>query len=103
TSRAPARRSRLRARRSSRAAGTEPYSKSIPSGKATTKNRRTTKTKEDYEGREYKEPRNTRKKAINQKTIQRGMALGLGVTSYGVNGYDSLFFNKDQQMYVYKI
>src|SRR5271157_4508636 len=31
------------------------------------------------------------------------MALGLGVTYYSVTSYDSLFFNQDQPMYVYKI
>ncbi len=31
------------------------------------------------------------------------MALGLGVTSYGVMRYDPLLFNKYQPMYVYKI
>ena len=31
------------------------------------------------------------------------MALGLEVTSYGLMSYDSLFFDKYQQMYVYKI
>ena len=31
------------------------------------------------------------------------MALGLGVTSYGLTSYDSLFFNKYHLMYVYNI
>ena len=31
------------------------------------------------------------------------MALGLEVTSYGLTSYDLRFFNKDQQMHIYKI
>jgi hypothetical protein len=31
------------------------------------------------------------------------MALGLGVTYYGLTSYNPPFFNKDHQMYVYKI
>src|SRR5271157_1649824 len=30
------------------------------------------------------------------------MSLGLGVTSYGLTSYESLFFNRDQQIEVYK-
>jgi hypothetical protein len=38
-----------------------------------------------------------------RKRCQERMALGLGVTYYGLTSYDSLFFNKYQQAYVYKI
>jgi len=31
------------------------------------------------------------------------MALGLGVTSYGLMSYELLLFNIDHQIYVYKI
>ena len=31
------------------------------------------------------------------------MALGLGVTSYGLTSYELLFFNTDHRMYVYTI
>jgi len=36
------------------------------------------------------------------KTELTRMALGLGVTSYGLMSYELLFFNTDHQMYVYK-
>ena len=41
--------------------------------------------------------------AIKRIRCQERMALGLEVTSYGLTSYDLLFFNKDQQIYVYKI
>ena len=50
----------------------------------------------------HRRPRSYNEKAggVEPGTIrcQGGMALGLGVTSYGLTSYDPLFFNKYQQL-----
>ena len=62
----------------------------------------------EFSHRETEEPVPTRGtlERLLLRTEQTGWSvvyLGLGVTSYVLMSYELLFFNTDQQMYVYKI